>query len=103
MSKELSLKSINILPALKKFYSKYGRHAAFAGIIVILLIYVMVVFKIKVLSGAEPTVEQETVVTGSIPKIDGKAIQQIQSLEASNTQVKSLLDQARNRNNPFQE
>jgi hypothetical protein len=80
---------------------RYSRHAAFAGIIIILLIYVMVVFKIKGLASAEPSPDQETVVTGSIPKIDGKAVQQIQSLEASNTEVHSLFEQARN--NPFQE
>jgi hypothetical protein len=101
MSKNISLKSFNLLPALKKFYSRYSRHAAFAGIIIILLIYVMVVFKIKGLASAEPSPDQETVVTGSIPKIDGKAVQQIQSLEASNTEVHSLFEQARN--NPFQE
>jgi hypothetical protein len=101
MSKNLSLKSVNVLPTLKKFYAKYGRHTAFVGVIIILLAYVMVVIKINGLANAEPTPDQETVVTGSIPKIDGKAVQQIQSLEASNTQVHSLFQQARN--NPFQE
>lgn len=101
MSKEISLKSINFLPAIKKTYSRYSRHAAFAGILIILLIYVIVVLKINSLANAEPTPSQETVVTGSIPKIDGGAIKQIQSLEASNTQVHSLFEQARN--NPFSE
>ncbi|MBX4190883.1 hypothetical protein KW794_02230 [Candidatus Saccharibacteria bacterium] len=101
MSKELSLKSINFLPSLKKLYSKYSRHTAFGAIILVLLIYVIVVLKINNLANAEPSIDQETVVTGSIPKIDDKAIKQIQSLEASNTEVHSLFEQARN--NPFQE
>lgn len=101
MSKDISLKSINFLPPLKKFYSKYRRHAAFGAIIIVLLVYVLVVLKIDNLANAEPSVDQQTVVTGSIPKIDGQAIKQIQSLEASNTQVHALFEQARN--NPFQE
>jgi hypothetical protein len=101
MSKEISLKSINFLPGVKKIYSRYSRHAAFAGILIVLLVYVMVVLKINSLANAEPTPDQETVVTTSIPKIDGNAIKQIQSLESSNTQVHSLFEQARN--NPFQE
>lgn len=101
MSKEISLKSINFLPAIKKFSSRYSRHAAFAGILIVLLVYVIVVLKINSLANAEPTPDQETVVTGSIPKIDGAAIKQIQSLEDSNTQIHSLFESARN--NPFQE
>jgi len=101
MSKELSLKSLNLLPALKKFYLKYRRHAVFGAVLVVLLVYVMVVLKINGLASAEPTPDQETQVTTSIPKIDGKAIKQIQALENSNTQVHSLFEQARN--NPFQE
>jgi len=101
MNKGIDLKSINFLPAIKKFYTKYRRHTAFVGVILILLVYVLVVFKINNLANAEPSPDQETVVTGSIPKIDGKAIQEIQSLEASNTKVKSKIENARN--NPFHE
>lgn len=101
MSKDISIKSINFLPSAKKFYSKYRRHTAFAAVLIVLLVYVMVVFKINNLANAEPTPNQETTVSSSIPKIDGKAIDQIQQLESSNTQVHSLFEQARN--NPFQE
>lgn len=101
MSKEISLQSFNVLPQIKKAYSKYGRHAAFGSIIIVLLIYALVVLKINNLANAEPTPDQEVVVTGSIPKIDGDAIKAIQSLEDSNTQVHSLFENARN--NPFQE
>lgn len=101
MSKNIDLKSVNFLSPIKKFYSKYSRHAAFGAMILVLLIYVMVVLKINNLANAEPSSDQETAIAGSIPKIDDKAIQQIQALEASNTQVHSLFEQARN--NPFQE
>jgi predicted PurR-regulated permease PerM len=101
MSKDISLKTLNFIPFLKKFYSKYGKHAVFGCVILVLLIYVLVVLKINTLASAEPSADQEQVVTTSIPKIDANAVKQIQSLENSNTQVHSLFQQARN--NPFQE
>ena len=101
MSKNLKLKSFKLVPLLKKYYAKYGQHIAFGSILLVLLIYVFVVLKINTLANAEPGADQENVVTASIPKIDGNAINQIQSLENNNTQVHSLFEQARN--NPFQE
>lgn len=101
MSKDISLKSFNIQPSIKKLYGRYSRHTVFGVVIIVLLIYVLVVLRINSLANAEPTPEQENVVTNSIPKIDGNAIKQIQALENNNTQVHSLFEQARN--NPFQE
>jgi predicted PurR-regulated permease PerM len=101
MSKDISLKSLNLFPLFKKYYSKYHKHAAFGAVLVVLLVYVLVVLKISSLANAEPGADQEVTVTTSIPKIDGKAISQIQALENNNTQVHSLFEQARN--NPFQE
>jgi hypothetical protein len=101
MSKDIKIKSLNPLPILKKFYAKYGQHAVFGAIIVVLLLYVFVVLKINTLASAEPSADQKNVVTASVPKIDSKVINQIQSLENNNTQVHSLFEQARN--NPFQE
>lgn len=101
MSRDISLKSINLLPLLKKYSKRYSRHAIFAAVIAVLLIYVLVVFKINNLANAEPGPDQETTVTNSIPKINSKDIQQIQDLENNSTQVRSLFEQARN--NPFQE
>jgi hypothetical protein len=101
MSQDLKLKSFNPVPFLKKYYAKYRQHTVFGAILLVLLIYVFVVLKINTLANAEPNPDQENVVTASIPKIDGKAINQIQSLESNNTQVHSLFEQARN--NPFQE
>src|SRR6266576_1486273 len=101
MSNDLKLKSLNPLPFLKTFYAKYHQHAVFGAVLLVLLVYVFVVLKINSLANAEPSPDQENVVTTSVPKIDGKAINQIQSLENNNTQVHSLFEQARN--NPFQE
>lgn len=101
MNKDLNLKSINIIPLVKKYGAQYSRHASFGVIIVILLTYAIVVFKIDKLANAEPSPDQEVVVTTSIPRIDSKAISQIQALENNNTDVHSLFEQARN--NPFEE
>lgn len=101
MNKEPRLKSIKLLPLLKKYSARYGRHAAFAGIILVLLIYAFVVLKINTLAKAEPNPDQEQTVTTAIPHIDSQAIQQIQNLENNNASIHSLFEQARN--NPFQE
>lgn len=101
MNKGIKLKSLNLLPVLKKFYSKYGRHAAFGIVIIVLLTYVLIVMKINTLANADPSPDQEVTVTTSIPHIDSKAVQQIQTLENNNTEVHSLFEQARN--NPFSE
>src|SRR5437868_14385235 len=99
MSKHLKLKSINPIPLLKNFYTKYGQHTVFGVVILVLLVYVFVVLKINTLANAEPGPDQENTVTASIPKIDGNAVNQIQSLENNNTEIHSLFEQARN--NPF--
>lgn len=101
MSKDLSLKSINVIPRLKKLATKYSKHAVFACLILILLVYVFVVFRINSLANAEPSPDQEQVVTTSVPHIDPNAVKQIQNLESNNTDVHSLFEQARN--NPFSE
>jgi predicted PurR-regulated permease PerM len=99
--KNIELKSLNFGPLFKKFSKRFGRHAIFAVMIIILLAYLLVVFKISSLAKAEPGPDQEVTVTSAIPKVDKNAVNQIQSLEQSNTQVHSLFEQARN--NPFQE
>ena len=101
MSKDISLKSIKIIPKLKKYAAKYHKHAAFAALIVVLLVYVLVMLKINLLANAEPTPDQQQVITSSVPRIDPNAVKQIQNLENNNTDVHSLFEQARN--NPFSE
>jgi predicted PurR-regulated permease PerM len=101
MSKNISLKSLNFLPMLRKLYTKYGGHAVFGAVMLVLLVYVFVVARINSLANAEPSADQQITVTNSIPHIDPKTINQIQNLENNNTEVKSLFDQSRN--NPFQD
>ena len=88
---------------LKKGQKVFSKHAIFIISIAVLLIYAFIVLRVNSLAGAEPSDDAETVALAkaSVPRIDKKAIQQIQSLEQTNTQVKALFDQARN--NPFQE
>ena len=100
--KSLDLKSLNSLkPLVSKFIKKYSKHSVFGAVLVVLLVYILVVFKINNLAKAEPGPDQSTNTANLIPKVDQKAVNQIQSLEQSNTQIHSLFEAARN--NPFQE
>lgn len=99
--KDINLKSIRIFPFLKKLYAKYRRHTVFFVLILVLLVYVFVVFSINRLANADISPDQQSTVTTSIPKIDSKAIDQIQALENNSPQVHSFFEKARN--NPFQE
>jgi hypothetical protein len=101
MSKDLSLKSIKLLPFFKKNFKRYGRHVVFGAVLAVLLVYMLTVLRINRLANAEPSPDQEVVVTTSIPKINAKDVEQIQALENDNTQIHSLFESARN--NPFQE
>lgn len=96
----------NLLPKdLKQQLDKYLRlvkqHISFAAILAVLLAYIIVVWQISHLATADPDPSSQAAAATRIPKIDQKAINQIQSLEQSNTEVKALFNQARN--NPFQE
>jgi len=87
------------LPFVKKIA---GRHAAFTAILLVLLAYVFVVWRISHLATAEPAADvQDATTAAGIPHVDQKAIKQIQALEQSNAAVHSLFENARN--NPFQE
>lgn len=101
MSKDISLKSLNPKKMFAAISKKYGRHAVFAAIIVVLLAYIFVVFRISQLANAEPSSDQTATNPLAIPQVDQQAISHIQSLEDSNTQLKATFDQARN--NPFEE
>lgn len=101
MNSKLNLKSIKLGPLISNFYRRFGKHTAFAVLIIILLCYIFVVFRINTLANAEPDSTQQVTITNSIPRIDKNAVDQIQSLEQSNTEVHALFQQARN--NPFSE
>jgi hypothetical protein len=99
--KDMKLKSLKPGALATKYLKKYGKHAGFAMLVVVLLTYVFVVIRISSLSKAEPDANQPADTSTLIPRVNQKAIEQIQSLESNNTQIHSLFEQARN--NPFAE
>jgi hypothetical protein len=105
MSKDISLKSLDIRPLIGQLSKKYSRHAVFAAIILVLLAYIFVVFQISRLSNAEPATGQNSSNPLVIPQVDQKAISNIQTLEDNNTNIKASFDNAKQsvRTNPFQE
>lgn len=103
MSTELNFDLKKLRPKLKRFEQPLSKHFAFIVILAVLLIYLFVVLQIRTLATAEPSLEAQAQALGSslIPKIDQKAISQIQSLQQNSPQIQSLFNEARN--NPFHE
>ncbi len=101
MSKNLDLAFAKTFS--EKLLKIFIKHAAFIAILTVLVAYLFVVWRISKLASAEPTPEQQSaaLAASNIPKVSGKDIEAIQSLEQNNTQIHSLFDAARN--NPFQE
>ncbi|MDB5160825.1 MAG: hypothetical protein JWO96_205 [Candidatus Saccharibacteria bacterium] len=99
MKTDLDIKKLQNKAA--EIAKRAGGHAAFAAVMVVLIVYILVVWQISSLSTAEPTADAEAIAATQIPKIDQRAINQIQALENNNTQVHSLFNSARN--NPFSE
>lgn len=101
MSGNIDVKTI--WASLKKQGSVALKHVAFAVIIFILLAYLFMVWRISQLAIAEPSPEDASAALTDthVPKIDKNAIKQIEQLEQSNTEIKSLFDAART--NPFSE
>jgi hypothetical protein len=88
----------NLKTQFQKILKMEAKHAAFIGIMIVLLAYLFMVLRISQLSSSDA---QAAEITASTPKIDANAIKQIQNLEQQNAQVRSLFNDARN--NPFQE
>jgi p-aminobenzoyl-glutamate transporter AbgT len=106
MKKNIDLKSINlktIITKVKRLKQVQPKHLTLGIILFVALVYLVTVLKINGLATAEPKDDPQTQskTSSAVPKVDPKAIQQIQKLEQSNPQVHSLFNQARN--NPFQE
>lgn len=89
------------MPQLKKLSQKFGKHAVFITVFVVLLVYLLMVFRISSFASAEPSPDQQVTIDTSIPKIDKDAIKQIQSLEQNNIDIHAFFENARS--NPFQE
>lgn len=101
MSKALNLNPAAIQASASKLAKRYSKHAAFGAVLIVLLVYILVVFKINALAKVEPAANQSTSAANIIPKVNQQSIDRIQSLEQNNTEIKSLFEEARN--NPFQE
>ena len=101
MSKNLSFNLKGLRLKVKKFLPVLAKHATFIILMVVLVTYLFVVWRISQLAEAEPPAGTDDVTASTIPKIDKNAIDQIQALEQSSTEVKSFFDSARN--NPFSE
>lgn len=100
MSKNLTFDLKSLRTKSKKLLPVLAKHATFIAVMIVLIAYLFVVWRISQLAGAEPPATDDTA-TSAIPKVDKNAIDQIQALEQSNTEVHSLFDSARK--NPFQE
>lgn len=100
-SANLDLKQIK--PLFNKVSKKLSGRMVFLAIVTVLLAYIFAVWQISSLTAAEPTPEEldAALAETNIPKVNKEAVEQIQSLEESSSQIKSLFDKARN--NPFQE
>lgn len=103
MKKDMKFQLAQLKAKFKKVMPLVNKHAAFAATTAVLIIYLLVVWHISSLATAEPSVDQTTTADASsvVPKVDSKAIQQIQSLEQNSVQVQALFNAARN--NPFHE
>jgi predicted negative regulator of RcsB-dependent stress response len=103
MSKDLNFDLKQVMPKIKSFWTKISKHLPFILIIAALFVFLFVVWRIKSYAIAEPSDEAVNTAEMStkVPKIDQKAISQIQSLEDNSPEVHSLFNQARN--NPFRE
>lgn len=101
--KNIKFNTALLKEAYGKIAQKLSGRMLFIAIMAVLLVYVFAVWKISQLVAAEPTPEalDAALSETSIPKVNSQAIKQIQSLEESSKEVKSLFDKARN--NPFQE
>ena len=101
MNKSTNIDIKSLVAKVKKMLPALVKHTSFIAVLLILIVYLFSVWRISQLAEAEPIPDQQTTVLTQIPKSDEKAIQQIQALEQSNTEVKSLFNSARN--NPFLE
>src|SRR5437868_416508 len=79
---------------IKKLVRRVSKHAAFLGVMIVLLAYLFIVWQISQLANAEPAADDSAIAETRIPKVDPKAINQIQALEQNNTQVHSLFNSA---------
>lgn len=103
MSKDISFDVKELPKKLKPVFVFLKKYAVFIFIMVVLLTYSFVVYKVNTLSRTEPSEEAvlEKLQTVKRPKLDQSAVQKLEELEDQNVEVQSIFQQARD--NPFTE
>lgn len=103
MSKDIKFSIKDIPKQFKPVFEFLKRYMVFIFIIVILLTYSFVVFKINTFSRSEPSEDAvlEKLQTVKRPKLDQTAVQKLEDLEDQNVEVQTIFQDARN--NPFTE
>ncbi|MEK7095892.1 MAG: hypothetical protein AAB896_01185 [Patescibacteria group bacterium] len=101
MSKNLNFNLKTLQAKFNELLPILAKHAVFIALMIVLVTYLFVVWRISQLARAELPAGADDAATSAIPKVDKNAIEQIQALEQSSTEVKSLFDSARK--NPFSE
>src|SRR5687768_17425976 len=106
MDKEVKKNKLDIKAVGKQFLRAaevLQKNIKFIFIVIVLLTYGFLVFRIGILSNAEPSLEEVDEITKDIkkPRIDKNAVDAILQLESENIQVKTLFQEARE--NPFNE
>lgn len=88
---------------IEPFISFIRRYLTFSVVILFLVIYAFITFRINTLSNRQPSDGDVTIALKAVPrpKVDPTTLKKIQQLQDQNVQVQSLFNQARN--NPFSE
>ena len=101
MNMNIDLKDIPAkLSAALEWFKKY---IMFISIMLVLVMYGLLVLRIRQLSTIEPTQRDVNTKLQELqaPRLDEDALDKIEQLQSQSVQVKSLFN--KNRNNPFQE
>lgn len=104
MNSSINLKDIKQQLRSAQKYTRFATvHAAFLALLIVLLAYSFLVWRVNRLASIEPSQADEAtaIAKNQVPKIDEKAISNIQSLEKNSSDVHALFSEARK--NPFQE
>lgn len=99
---EQKIRIQELIAKLTSDTKKLRQYSITAFVLLVVVIYGFLFFRITSLSGQEPTEEQITsqVQASQIPHIDKSVVKQLQSLEDNSVSVQALFNQARS--NPFQ-
>lgn len=101
MKKNLNINFNQLLAKARSLLPDLAKHASFIALILVLLVYLFVVWRISQMAGAEPPASQDISAAVAVPRVDKNAIDQIKALEQSSSEVKSFFNAARD--NPFAE